>query len=282
MISGTRYQLQLEVNRQLRLSTEIARGQAEISAGTRILAPSDDPVGAARVSDIARSQANQATWKTNLKSASALAASADTALESLNNAFDRAGELMLQASNRTLSAENRNAIALELQSIGEEVAILRDSRDSRGEPLFPAAGAAVRLPVGPGLEIDAVGTRDAIFDSVATPAGISNLSAIINGALSAVQGGDPAAIAAALGAVNAGGSHVIAARGEQGSRGARIDTLLDRNETLSLGLEEERSGVEGTDVQEVIARLQSKQLSLEAAQAVFARINRSTLFDLLS
>jgi flagellar hook-associated protein 3 FlgL len=33
---------------------------------------------------------------------------------------------------------------------------------------------------------------------------------------------------------------------------------------------------------EVVARLQSRQLSLEAAQATFARINRSTLFDLLS
>ena len=32
----------------------------------------------------------------------------------------------------------------------------------------------------------------------------------------------------------------------------------------------------------VVAKLQSQQLTLQAAQAVFARVNQSTLFDLLS
>ena len=282
MITGTRYQLQLEVNRQLRLSTDIARAQAEISSGKKILAPSDDPVAAARISDLARSQANEATWKVNLTGAAALSAAADTTLESLNNAFDRAAELMLTASNRTLSPDGRSAIALELQSIAEEVAVLRDTKDSRGLPLFQTAAAGVRIPVEAGLEISAVGTREAVFDTVTTPAGTSDLVSIINNAVAAVRSGDPTAIGASLGAVNAGGSHVIAAHAEQGTRGARIDDLIERNASATLGLTEERSSVESADIEEIVARLQSRQLSLEAAHAVFARINRSTLFDLLS
>jgi flagellar hook-associated protein 3 FlgL len=282
MISGTRYQLQRDVNRQMRLATEVARAQAEISTGKRILAPSDDPVGAARVSEIGRSQANQDIWRTNLDSALALASNAEGVLAALTTAFDRANELMLSASTATQSAENRSAIALELDSIAEEVALLRETRDSRGELLFPAAASAIRIPVGPGLSIAAVGTREGVFDTVATAAGARSLGAIMASAAAAVRGGDPAAIAAALSETNAGSRHVIAAHGEQGSRGARIDTLRDRIESSALNLEEERSSIESADVMEVIARLQSRQVSLEAAQATFARINRATLFDLLS
>jgi flagellar hook-associated protein 3 FlgL len=282
MISGTRYQLQLEVNRQLRLSTEIARGQAEISTGKKILAPSDDPIGAARISDLARSQADEAAWKINLTGAAAQSAGADTVLESLNNAYDRAGELMLAASNRTLSADGREAIALELQSIAEEVAVLRDTKDSRGQPLFPAAASAIRVPVAPGLEISATGTREAVFDTVVTPSGTSDVVSILNNAVAAVRSGGATAISTALGSVNAAGSHVIAAQAEQGTRGARIDDLFERNANATLGLTEERSNIESADIEEIVARLQARQLSLEAAHAVFARINKSTLFDLLS
>ncbi|HEY0114450.1 MAG TPA: flagellin [Allosphingosinicella sp.] len=281
MITGTRYQLQLEVNRQLRLSTEIARAQAEISTGKRILAASDDPVGAARISEIGRNQANQETWRTNLDTAVALSATADDVLTAVGIAIDRANELMLRASNGTMSADNRNAIALELSSIAEEVAVLRDTRDSRGEPLFPTS-TALRIPVGAGLDISAVGTRAAVFDTIAIPSGSSDLVSILAGAAAAVRANDPAAIATALGATNAAGSHIISARGEQGARGSRIDTLLDRLEDTALGLKEQRSAIESTDVMDAVARIQAKELSLEAAQAVFARINRSSLFDLLS
>jgi flagellar hook-associated protein 3 FlgL len=282
MISGTRYQLQREVNRQLRLATDVARAQAEISSGKRILAPSDDPVGAARIAEINRAEANQTTWRVNLDNAAALASTAEGVLDAAKTAFERVNELMLAVSNGTLSAENRQAAALEIESIAEEIAVLRDTRDSRGNPLFPAAAQAIRIPVGADLDIAAVGTREGVFDTVVTPSGTTSLTGILASAIAAVRSNDPAAIAAALGQTNAAASHVIAAHADQGSRGARIDSLSDRLGRLGVGLEEERAAVEGADIMEVVARLQSKQLSLEAAQATFARINRSTLFDLLT
>ena len=46
-------------------------------------------------------------------------------------------------------------------------------------------------------------------------------------------------------------------------------------------ISEERSSIEDTDLAATIARVQTNQLSLDAAQSLFARINRRTLFDLL-
>ena len=283
MISGTRYQLQREVNQQIRLATEIARAQAEISAGgKRILSPSDDPVGAARIADITRAQANQGTWKSNLNVAAALASNAEGVLDSLSSTFNRVNELMLSVSNGTLSKEDRAAVALELESIAEEVAVLRDTRDSRGQALFPAASASIRIPVGPDLDIAAVGTRDAVFDGVATAGGVRSLSAILNAAVTAVRSNNPAAIQSALADTNAAATHVIASHAEQGSRGARIDSLLERIQTNAVDLQAERSTIESSDITQLVATIQARQLSLDAAQATFARINRSTLFDLLS
>lgn len=282
MISGTRYQLQREVNRQLRLATDIARAQAEISAGgKRILSPSDDPVGAARLAEITRSQSNQAAWRANLDTAAALSSSAEGALDTVVSALQRVNELMLAASNGTLSGENRQAAALEIESIAAEIGVLRETRDSRGDPLFPATANAIRLPVGENLDIAAVASREAIFDTVQTPAGPASLVAILTGAVTALRANDSGAIATSLAATNAAASHAIAAHAEQGARGARIDTLAERSADSGVALKLERSAIEDADITELVATMQARQLSLEAAQAVFARVNRSTLFDLL-
>lgn len=285
MISGTRYQLQREINRQQRLASDIARGQAEITAGgKRVLAPSDNPVAAARISEIGRTQSNTAIWKSNLDIAAALSSNAEGVMRSLTASFDRVNELMLAASNGTLSAQDREAAAIEIESIAEEIATLRDTRDSRGDPLFPTATTTIRIPVGANLDIAAVGTREALFDTVSTAGGPLSLTTILGSAVTALRANDPAAITTSLGAVQAGSTHVIAAHAEQGARGSRIDTLLDRSESSLIGLQEERGNVEGTvdDIPAIVARMQARQVSLEAAQAVFARINRSTLFDLIS
>ena len=43
MISGTRYRLDQEINRQLSLSREIAKAQTQLSTQKRIQSPSEDP-----------------------------------------------------------------------------------------------------------------------------------------------------------------------------------------------------------------------------------------------
>jgi flagellar hook-associated protein 3 FlgL len=148
----------MEINRQISLGREIARAQTEISTGKRIQAPSDDPVAAARVSSIARSQANEGVWKTNLNLAASLAARADTALASADSLLDRAGELMVAGANGTLSDQDRSTIALELRAIAEELGALKDVRDSRGNRIF-MSDSSLQIPVSTGLAVIAVGTR---------------------------------------------------------------------------------------------------------------------------
>ncbi len=284
MISGTRYRLDQEVNRQLALSRDIAKSQTQLSTQKRLQSPSEDPVAAARISSIGRSQANEAAWKSNLNLAASLADRADTALKAAATAFDRATELMTQGATGTLSDQDRATIALELRSIAAELTSLKGSKDARGNALF-MSGYSLRIPVQSGLQVIAVGTREDVFESVATAGGPKDLAAIVADAATALEIANPtarkAAVATSVDEVAAAVTHVSTQRGEQGALANRVDQLLERQADTGLQLQEERSGLEDTDIQSVIARLSSQQLSLQAAQAVFARVNESTLFDLL-
>ncbi len=284
MISGTRYRLDQEINRQLSLSREIARAQTQLSTQKRIQSPSEDPVAAARISSIGRAQANEAAWKSNLELAAALADRADTALKAAGTAFDRATELMTQGATGTLSDQDRATIALELRTLADELTALKDSRDSRGNALF-MSGYSLRIPVQSGMQVIAVRTREEVFESAATAGGPKDLAAILADAATALEITDPVArrtaVATAVDEVAAAVRHVAGQHGEHGALANRVDQLLERQADAGLQLTEERSGLEDTDIQAVIARLSSQQLSLQAAQAVFARVNESTLFDIL-
>jgi flagellar hook-associated protein 3 FlgL len=284
MISGTRYRLDQEIGRQLALSRDIAKAQTQLSTQKRIQAPSEDPVAAARISSIGRAQANEAAWKSNLDLAASLADRADTALAAVGTAFARATELMTQGATGTLSDQDRATIALELRSIADELNALKGSKDARGNALF-MAGYSLRIPVQSGVQLIAIGTREDVFESVATAGGPKDLAAIVADAATALEITSPvtrkAAVATSVDEVAAAVTHVATQRGEQGALANRVDQLLERQANTGLQLAEERSGLEDTDVQAVIARLSSQQLSLQAAQAVFARINENTLFDIL-
>ncbi len=284
MISGTRYRLDQEISRQLALSRDVAKAQTQLSTQKRIQSPSEDPVAAARISTIGRAQANDAVWKSNLDLAGALADRADTALKAVGTAFDRATELMTQGATGTLSDQDRATIALELRSIADELTSLKDSKDARGNALF-MSGYSLRIPVQSGVQVIAVGTREDVFESAATAGGPKDLAAIVSDAAAALEITDPtarqAAVATSVDEVAAGVAHVSTQRGEQGALANRVDALLERQADSGLQLGEERSGLEDTDIQAVVARLSAQQLSLQAAQAVFARVNQSTLFDIL-
>ena len=284
MISGTRYRLTAEINRQAQLGREIARTQVEIATGKRILAPSDDPTGAAQVSQLARAQAQEAAWIRNLEVAASLSDRADNTLAAVAANVDRASELMVAAANQTLSAENRATIALELRSIAIDIATLADSRDPRGGALF-STGAALEMPVSAGGDLAPVASRAEVFGNIATSGGPLDLVTIINNAATAIVEPDPtlrrAAIDVSLGAVANAVDHVAGQRALQGVRGNRIDRLREQLGESAIGIEEQKGAIEGVDLSEAIARLKSKQLSLEAAQAVLGRVGQSSLFDLL-
>jgi len=275
MINSTGNRLTMEIARQARLADAIADSQTSIATGKRIQSASDDPVAAARVSQIHRAEANANVWNANLDLALSLSAQADSALSDLSNHMARVQELMVAAASGQTSPADRATYALELNGLAAQVDSYMSAQSSLGEPLF-SSGDAREMRFGQDVVFAPVPSREDVFG-----AGAMSLGQIIRDAASAVNAGDIAAAAIAQDNIGAAINRTADVAADIGVRGARMDRMQQAIDNRSIDLAAERSSLEDTDLAEAIARLNGQTITLEAAQAAFARINRQTLFDIL-
>ncbi len=273
MINATGNRMTREINRQSMLAQTIAATQVSISTGKRIQRASDDPVAAARVATLRQAQSNDAVWTSNLKLGSALAAQADGVLKSVADRMARAGELVVAGANASLSVADRGTIADELRGIAEEIDGYAGTQSSLGQPLF-ALGNAQAMRFDETATFAPVQSRSQVF----TVGGVG-LSQIVRDAAIAV---DVGAAGSALSNIQTGIAHVADAAADIGSRAARIDRMREGLSLRAIDYADERSGLEDTDLTVAIATLNAQTLTLDAAQAAFARINRRTLLDILN
>jgi flagellar hook-associated protein 3 FlgL len=97
----------------------------------------------------------------------------------------------------------------------------------------------------------------------------------------AIAAGNGAQIVASLTVVDGAVNYVADVAANVGLNAARLDRLREAGAARAITISEERSGLEDTDLSAAIAELNGMTLTLEAAQAAFARINRRTLMDFL-
>jgi flagellar hook-associated protein 3 FlgL len=276
MINAVGNRMTREIARQQKLADALERTQIQISGGKKLLRMSDDPVAARRIATIGTSQASMTAWSSNINTAEALVSQADGVMKSVSNLMTRARELTLSAASDSTNPADRATIAAELGTIADELDALAATRDSNGEPVFSAGPARV-------MRFDS----DIAFSAVPSAADVfvfngNSLSTGIRDAATAVTAGNRAGINASLDALTAVIGHVADKHAEIGLAGGRLERIGDGLAARGITLKDERSTVEDTDLSVAIAELNAQDLTLNAAQAAFAKINRQTLFDILN
>lgn len=121
------------INRQ---TTALLHLQQQVAANTRILAPSDDPVAAARALEVTQSKAVNAQFKLNHNNASSALGLEETQLTSAGDIIARVRELTVQAGNTGLASSDRVAITTELRARFDELMGLANATDGAGQYLF--------------------------------------------------------------------------------------------------------------------------------------------------
>lgn len=276
MINATGNRMTFEIARQSRLARAIEQTQIQISTGNRIQQPSDDPGASARIADIRRTQADSDVWKRNIELGGSLAGQADGILQTLNERLARAQELTIQGSAGSQPQGARDTIAAEIRAIADEIGALSQIQSSLGEPLF-STSAPRAMRFAEGVVFAPVPSQTSVFTYAGLPL-VQHLETLAV----AVQGGARAQLNAALITADALVQHGAGVAATIGNSAARLDRLASANEARSIDLAVERTGLEKTDLTTAIATLHAQQLTLEAAQSAFARINRRSLIELLS
>ncbi len=119
-----------------RIQAGLDRTQQQISTGRRLLAPSDDPIAAARSLELRESLARIEQFDRNGEIARNRLNFEETALVSVNDVLQRVRELAIQANNDTQSAEGRRQIAAEMRERIDQLVALANQRDGTGRYLF--------------------------------------------------------------------------------------------------------------------------------------------------
>lgn len=282
------------------LSAQADRLQTQISTKVRLQAPSDDAAAYARLRGLKQDGADAAAASGNLDTAATLLQQADTTLTSITAQLQRASELAIRARNGTENAAARQAIAAELEQIGDQLVALGNGTDGRGQPLFGgadggpgvvrqpdgsfayAAVAPSAIPVGNGQAVQANESARRVFtgggvDALAT---IATLAAALRSA--GGGGGDvDAAIGTAIGDLATASTQVDTVQASLGARAARVDIDQAAARQADIDREAARSSIEDTDMPAAITELQKTMTVLSATQASFAKLQSLSLFDYL-
>ncbi len=136
------------INRQ---TASLLHLQQQVASNRRILAPSDDPVAAARALEVTQASDVAAQFKQNQNYANSALGLEEVHLGSAGDILARVRELAVQAGNTSLAASDRKAIATELRARFEEVLGVANATDGTGNHIF-AGFMSAATPFGGTVE----------------------------------------------------------------------------------------------------------------------------------
>lgn len=110
--------------------------QLMLTKQTSILSPADDPIGNSQVLALDEKIAQNAQFDRNSVTLENNLGREDSVLSSMVNYVQRARVLAVNAGNGSLSAENREAVALELRNIEKALFDYTNAQDEAGEYIF--------------------------------------------------------------------------------------------------------------------------------------------------
>jgi flagellar hook-associated protein 3 FlgL len=119
---------------------QLDQTQEELSTGSQINQPSDDPYGAALTLSLKGQISAYSSYQTNISESTASVETASGSLQSIQQVVATVRELTVEGANGTMSASNlQDAAAEVLQSIGQ----IKESADSQYDGSYVFAGDAV-------------------------------------------------------------------------------------------------------------------------------------------
>jgi flagellar hook-associated protein 3 FlgL len=129
--------------------TNLSNLQENLTSGKRVVRASDDPVSAAQaeraITRLARIQTEQRALETQRNAIAQAESSLGDAVALVQNFR----ELVVQAGDGSLSSNDRNTIANQLQGLREQLLEVANRKDTNGLPLLGALGSALAPFLGP-------------------------------------------------------------------------------------------------------------------------------------
>ena len=284
--------------------TKLAQSQAQLAQGKQIVNPSDAPDQASTVQRLKSILTRQDSYQTALNSVKNRLLGEDSTLQSVSDLLVRSKEVAVQSANDTLSPANRKALAVELQSLRDQMLSLANTKDSSGNYLFAGSrvtappfvsvaglspqykGDQTRMSVAVGenrtMPMNRTGTDAFVTvnrtDSNAQTTGVGYFQ-VMDDLINGVNNSDHPSMKRGIGEMDNLLEGLTMAQANVGSGLKGIDQQTGVIEDTVLNLKTTLSSVEDLDYASAITKMNQQMLRLEAAQSSFAKISQLNLFN---
>ena len=286
------------------VQTQLAKSQAQLAQGKQIINASDAPNQAATIQRLKSILNKQESYQSSLDTIKARLQGEDSTLQNVSDLLVRAKEVAVQGANDTLNAGDRKALATEMQALRDQMLSLANTKDSNGNYLF--AGSRVKQPafvetvngspeyrgdqtrmnvrVGDqrSIPINRTGTDAFVpvarIDADGKTSGIGFFQVMDNliTGLNTSKGPD---IRRGVGELDDLMQGLSMARANIGTNLNVVDQQSSVIEDTTLNLKTTLSSIEDLDYASAITKMNQQMMSLEAAQASFAKVSQLNLFN---
>jgi flagellar hook-associated protein 3 FlgL len=285
-------------------SAQLTKLMQQMASNKRIQLPSDDPVASVRILRIQREEASLKQYTTNIANVSSNLSIQETNLTSTSDTMLNVRDLLLWAANGANTSEDLGAIANELESLEKTILSFANVRDEEGRYLF-----AGTLSDKPAVAFDAVTDsysvigngkhrQAAVANGVLVPENVTaeeifgpgmdmlneihKLIAVLKDPL--LDANNPAVraqIDSTINQLDLTHSGVLTAVTDLGGRQNTLSLLGDSNSQVSLTNQKIEGELSTLDYAKASIDLANYQLSLQATQKTYIKINDLSLFSLL-
>lgn len=262
----------------------------QVTSGSRIGAPSDDPVAAARMTRVAAQASRTADYRATIDTVRSDTRLSESTLAEASSLMVRAQELALQGANGSLTAEDRRTLATEVDALRSQFIATANTRGNRGflfsgnhsdtAALSPTGayqgdGEEHAVEISPGVTAAVTVSGAEAF----TAAGGVDAFAALSALHSALTAGEGEQVAATLGNLEASRAQIVRAQAKSGLIMNRLDAADEALSVTALELERQRSELGEVDPFRALSELSQLTTTLEQAIAV-ARNTLNTGNDL--
>ena len=280
----------------------LARTQEELASGKRILNPSDDPVASAQIQNIKSELTRIETLQKNISHATSELAMVEDSVANVESILMRARELAVRGANDSLSAQDRDIIATEIDGLREQLIAAANTQSTNGDYIYggfavasaPYTDAGVNatfsgdagvkaVNIAPGLTVETRVIGSDLFGQGSAATGTFNAFETLAVLSSGLRDKATAATTsnAALSALDSNLENVRSVRTDLGVRMNRVDEQQSLNENFNVRLQETLSGLEDLDYTKAITEMNLQMVALEAAQKAYTKTQSLSLFNYL-
>jgi flagellin len=245
---------------QAKLQTSFAR----LSSGLRINTAKDEAAGLAISENIKSQIRSFNVAERNAGDGISLAQTAEGSLGEVHDILGRMRELAVQASNGTLTGDDRDFVQTEFSSLQSEITRIQGSAKFNGKTLLGATANTITLQVG---------LNDVSSDQIAVQLGGVSLSDI-SGSAALLSGSTADNALAALSTIDTAIGNVSTARSTFGAAMNRLEVAQSSIQTMRLNLSSANSRIRDVDVASETASLSRNQVLTQAGISVLAQANQ--------